>query len=696
MNLRLALRTLLKTPYVTAVGVLSLALGIGATTAIFSLYYQVLLRPLSVQQPGELVNLLAPGYKLGNESCGAAGGCEAVFSYPMFRDLEKQQTSFAGIAGHVSFEANLAASGTTISGRGMMVSGSYFPLLGLQPALGRLLGPEDDGAPGAAPFAVLTYDYWRTRFAENPGVLNQTLIVNGHTFTIVGVAPRAFTGTTLQVRAQVFVPITMRELVQPSNATGNGPATVFERRRAHWIYLFARLKPGVSREAAQSSINALFHQIITEVEAPTLGDRNAPNLERFKARKILLVDGSRGQSVLPQNARAPLSLLFAVTGMVLVVACANLANLFLARSSERAGEMAIRTSIGANRRQLITQLLTEACLLAAWGGVGALAVARWTLDLILAIAPETSDTLKPGLNGPEFLFIGGVTLAAGIAFGLIPALQTTRSEFLSLLKARAGRSSGSRSMSRFRSALAAFQIALSLALLISAGLFLRSLVNLSRVELGVHPENVLVFGVSPGLNGYTAVQARALFERLEEELGTLPGVTGVGGARVAILIGDNWGNDVSPEGFEGGPDADRLSNYNLIGPNYFSTLGTRMKAGRDFTRSDTAGQPKVAIVNEEFARKFKLGPNPVGKRMKSGQGNGPFDIEIVGLVEDSKYGTVRQKIPLCTLNRIDRVPEFEAFTSTCGRLSIPRKRGLPSQVWLRASIRTCRLKIPQQ
>src|SRR5512136_3108577 len=356
-GLRLALRTLFRTPFVTIVAILSLALGIGATTAIFSLFHQMILRPLPVQRPDELVNLSAPRPKPGSQSCNMAGDCDTVFSYPMFRDLERVQTSFTGIAAHRLFGANLAYRGQTLNGGGMLVSGSYFPVLGLQPAFGRLIGPDDDRTIGGHFVVVLSYDYWRTRFDTDPGVLNGTLIVNGQSMTIIGVAPRGFEGTTLGTRPQVFVPITMRPLMRLG---WKG----FEDRTDYWAYLFARLKPGVSIEQARAATNGPYHAIVNDVEAPLQKGLSDQTMKRFRAKVIGIEEGRRGQSSLHRDAFAPLLLLLGVTAFVLLIACANIANLLLARAATRAAEMAVRLSVGASRIRLIAQLLTESCLLA--------------------------------------------------------------------------------------------------------------------------------------------------------------------------------------------------------------------------------------------------------------------------------------------------------------------------------------------
>ncbi len=354
-NLKLALRTLTRTPFITAVAVLSLALGIGANAAIFSLFDQMLLRALPVQEPDRLVNLANPGPKPGSQQCNQAGNCSIVFSYPMFQDLERVEGTFAGVAAHRLFGANLAHASQTMNGEGVFVSGSYFPVLGVRPALGRLLGPADDQNVGEHFVAVLSYRYWENRLGADPAVLNQTLIVNGQPMTVVGVAARGFEGTTLGGRPDVFVPITMRGLLQPG-------FTAFENRRNYWAYLFARLRPGVSIEQARSEMNTVYSGIVNEVEAPLQRGMSEATMERFRSKELTVEAGWRGQSSMHGEVSTPLALLMSITGVVLLIACANIANLLLARGAQRSQEIAIRGSLGASRRQLLTQLLTESCL----------------------------------------------------------------------------------------------------------------------------------------------------------------------------------------------------------------------------------------------------------------------------------------------------------------------------------------------
>jgi len=598
----------------------------------------MLLQPLPVPHPDELVNLGAPPPKPGNDSCGMEGSCDDVFSYPMFRDLEKSQNVFTGVAAHVFFGANLAYRGQTTTGRGVLVSGSYFPVLGIQPALGRLIGPSDNRAVGSSPVVVLSYAYWHNRFDGSPDVLNQTIIVNGEQFAIIGVTPPGFEGTTLALMPDIYVPITMRGFTQRD-------AKSFEDRRNYWAYVFARLKPGVSIDQARSGINVQYRAIINDVEAPLQKGMSDQTMVKFRAKQVTLEPGYRGQSELHTEARTPLLMLLTVTGLVLLIACANIANLLLARSTARAGEMAVRISIGANRRQLVAQLLAESCLLAVLGGLTGLIVARWTIDAVSSFIPtDMPIRFHFSLELPALFFAAVTTFGTGIAFGLIPALHSTRPDVLTALKGQSGQPSGARSAARFRWALATAQIALSMMLLVSAGLFTKSLYKVSRIDLGMNIESMITFGVSPRLNGYKPVQSIAFFQRLEEDLRVQPGVTGVTASVVPILVGDNWGNSVRVQSFNAGPDTDTNSRFNAIGPGYFYTMGVPLIAGRQFTESDTRGAAKVAIVNEAFAKKFNLGLDAVGKRIGSGPGN-DLNMEIIGLVKNAKYSEVRKEVP---------------------------------------------------
>ncbi len=639
-KLKLAFRALAKAPVVTGIAILSLALGIGANTAIFSLFDQMLLSSLPVEDPGTLVNLANPGPKPGSQWCSQTGGCDEVFSYPMFRDLEAQATvNFAGIAGHRFFGANLATSVQTTNGEGVLVSGSYFTVLGVRPAIGRLLSLDDDRTIGQHFVTVLSYNYWQNQFGGDPSVLNTTIVINGDNYTVIGVAERGFEGTTLGSRADVFVPITMMSKISAFFSDAQ-----FENRRGYRFYVFGRIKPGISTERASAEINTIYSAIVNDVEAELQSGMSEQTMASFRAKQIVVSEGRRGQSTMHSEVATPLTMLMAITGVVLLIACANIANLLLARGAGRAQEMAIRGSLGANRRTLVTQLLTESVLLAAIGGVVSLLVAQATMGLITSmLPPESSQMLAPTLRPSVLLFAAGVSIGTGFLFGLYPALHSTRPDLVTILKASSGQPAGARAAARFRAALVTSQIALSMALLVAAGLFIRSLANVSRVELGFTTDKVVTFGLSPVLNGYEVEDTRALFERVEDELAAIPGVTDVSAALVPVLSGSSWGTDVSVDGFERGPDIDANSRYNEVGAGYFSTLGMSILSGREFTRTDDADGQKVAIVNQEFAAKFGLDErDAVGKYMSTG--GDELDVQIVGLVRNAKYNTVKHDI----------------------------------------------------
>ncbi|MFI5227578.1 MAG: ABC transporter permease [Gemmatimonadales bacterium] len=632
-HIRLALRTLFKTPFVTAVAIMSLALGIGANAAIYSLFNELLLAPLPVSHPERLVNLGGNTVSPGSHQCGLAGNCQWVFSYRMFRDLEAQPGPFSGVAAHVIFTANIAFHGNTSNESAELVSGSYFPVLGVRPAIGRLFTVDDDKTIGGQPIVVLSHEYWQSQLGGDPSILGQTISVNGKELTVIGVSAAGFEGTTLGNKPALFVPVTMR-------AAMNQGAEAFDDRRQYWLYLFARLAPGVTPAQARARENVLYHSIINSVEAPLQAGVSASTLARFKAKTLELGDARRGLSTLHEQTEMPLVLLFGITLFVLAIACANIANLLLARAANRSLEMAVRLSLGAERRQLLAQLLTESVLLAALGGLAGLAVAWATLHAIVALLPlGVSSTLSFTLRPQAIGFAALLSMATGLLFGLFPALHSTRPNLVSALRDGSGKTSATRAATRFRTSLVTVQIALSMALLVSAGLFIKSLSNVSRVGLGLDVNDLVTFRVAPVLNGYPGVRSAQIFARIESELEAIPGVRGVTEARVPVLAGNNWDNDVNVQGFPRTPDTDVDGYYDAVGPGFFGAMGETMVSGRQFTASDVLGAPRVAIVNESFTKKFKLGANALGKLM--GLGDSLTHV-IVGVVKDSHYSGVKQ------------------------------------------------------
>ena len=640
-QLRYALRQLRLRPGLSLTVIAMLALGIGATTAMFSLFESVLLRPLAVPAPDALVNLGAPGPKWGSTGCGLPGKCDYVFSYPMFRDLEEQQTVFTGIAAHKPFPANLAYDRRASTGNGLLVSGSYFDVLGLKPALGRLIGRQDELKIGEGAVVVLGYDYWRSYFGGDPNVIDRTLTVNGQVLTIIGVAPQGFAGTTVGYQPRVYVPITLRWLMQPTLQN------LSSDRTSYWIYLFARLRPGVTIEGALAQLGGVYHAILNDVEAPLNSSSSMPPevMEQFRARPLTIEPGARGQSSLPEQARTPSSLLLGLTTLVLLLVCANIANLLLARGATRAGEMAIRASLGADRGRLLRQALLESTALAVAGGIASIPVALVTLRGIRMLLPN-GEMLDMALSGQALGFTAVAALATVLLFGLAPAIRASRADPGLAMKGQAQQAVSARGARRFRGALAISQIALSTVLLVLAGLFTQSLANLARVDLGMNATSVAAFTVAPRRNGYTREQATRFYERLEADLAAQPGVLSAASSMVPLLSGSTWGAGMRIEGADPGPPGtNNNAATNAVSPGFFGTLAIPLLSGRDFASTDTVDKPLVAIVNETFLRKFKLGDDALGKHIGTGNPNEPPDMEIVGIVGDAKYAQVRDAVP---------------------------------------------------
>ncbi len=628
---------LLKTPFVSGVAVLSLALGIGANAAIFSIFEQLLLRELPVREPGQLVNLAAPGPKPGSTSSNDAGRSTITFSYPMFRDLEKRQTVFTGIAAHKLFSASLGVRNEPVAERGVLVSGSYFPVLGLTPAKGRLLSPDDDDVKGAHYVAVISYAFWENKFGKDPGIVGQPIVVNGNTFSIIGVAPQGFDGTTVSQMPVVWIPLEMREQVQVREDA--------ESRRSYWLYLFARLKPGVNIETARTAMNALYRPIVTDVEAPLQVKMDSVTMRAFKAKLLRVEPGARGQSQVHEEATTPIMLLFLVTGMVLLIACANIANLLLARGAGRATEMGVRLALGATRRALVAQLLTESVLLALLGGVVALLVAQWTMSGIVALLPPfAAAMLQFSLRWPVIAFAVGLSVVTGVVFGLFPALHSTRNDLIGAIRAGANQITGGRAAARFRAALVTAQIALSTSLLIVSALFLRSLMNVSRADLGVRVEHLATFSVDARRAGYDTARSAVLFSRAEEELTAVPGVTAVASARVPLIANSDWESTIKIQGHDCSAESECQVALNRVSAGFFGALNVPMVGGREFSAVDRLGAPKVAIVNQAFVKRYKLGDHAVGKYISDGNTDS-LNVEIVGVARDIKYANVKDEVP---------------------------------------------------
>ncbi|HBY61180.1 MAG TPA: hypothetical protein DEH78_15265 [Solibacterales bacterium] len=638
-HLRFAIRVLSRAPMLVLVVVLSLGLGIGANTAIFSLLYQMVLRTLPVERPEELVLIKSPGeFKSGRTSTNNAGQMDSVFNYRTFRELEKRPEGLTGIAAFRSLPANLSFRGQTVDGSVMVVSGGYFSTLLVKPVAGRLIDREDDVHGAGQQVAVLAHGYWQSQLGGRRDVLNQAIRVNGHMFTVVGIAPPRFTGTVLGDSPDVFVPMSSKPLMTPN---WNGT----DRWSDYWIYMAGRLKPGVTREAAQAALNGTYAGLVEEAVGE-VKQWPAKRVERFRQSRLTLEPGEKGQSSVRRSTETPLKILLAATLLVLLIAVANTANLLLARGAQRRKEVSIRTALGAGRGEIMGQMLTEAMLLSLAGGAAGLLLASWTMTLFVNVLSQGRGTeeLTAAIEWPVLLFALGASIASGLLAGLYPAWEASRSTLATTLRNEAGQVSSNLSAANVRKALVCAQVVVSALLLIPTGLFLKSLVNVLRVDLGLDTENVYTFRISPELSGYQPAQSKALFERTESELAAIPGVTAVTGSLVPLIAGSNWGNDLNVEGAPKDNNFDRNSRFNLVGAGFFSKMGIPLVSGREFEERDNAAGPKVAVVSERFAKHFFGNRNPLGR--KFGLGGDPPTIEIAGVVKDSKYSSVKEESPI--------------------------------------------------
>jgi predicted permease len=637
-DLKYGLRMLLKNPGFTAVAILTLALGIGANTAIFSLTDQVLLRALPVPNPGRLVIVRAPGDHVGHTS--SDGDDDASFSYPIYKDLRDRAPVFSGLLARFGLPLNVAANGATERAAGELVSGNYFQVLGVKPALGRVFSPNDETAPGANPVAVLTYGYWTRQFGNDPAILNKALTVNGSSLTVVGVAQPGFSGVQIGRTTDVFIPMTMKALMTPG---WDG----LDARNDSWLNIIGRLKPGYTLPSAETAIAPTFHAI-EEAELPIL--KLTPGTKRanqYLDRRINLLAGEHGRPILQSGAETPLLVLLTMVGLILLIACANLASLLVARGEARQREMAVRLAMGAGRARLVRQLLTESFLLALAGGIAGILLATWTLGALVGSLRQGMGVMgmETRLDWRVLLFAAAISIVTGVLFGLGPALRATRTSLQTTLKDQGSNVSGGKSNVALRKWLMISQVALTAMLLASAGYFAKSLVNLERQDLGVKLDHVVEFSLAPSLNRYTAPQTSALFDRIRQGAAALPGVRGVGAASIPVFQDDDSSGNITVEGYAAAPDEDTHAFRNSVGPDYFAAMGIPLLEGREFREGDSATSPKVAIINEKMAQKYFAGKNPVGMHLAWGSGSSVHpDIEIVGVVQNSKHEDLRDTI----------------------------------------------------
>ena len=620
-------RSLLRSPALTAVALLSLALGIGANTAIFSFLDAVLLRDLPVQQPSQLV-VLGDGIDSGVSDNWADAN---LYSYPFYRDLQKNNSVFSSTAS--IFSGTNPVYGI-VSGRDrtepmnvQLVSGTYFPTLGVRALIGRALTDDDDRIEGENPVAVISYAWWNRSLARDPNVLSRKLKLGDTIFDIVGVGPQEFFGTTVGQSPDIWVPMSMIAAVPPKLGG-------YSDRFSEPLYIIGRLKPGVSLAAATSNIDLLFHQIWLANRNDHTSQKDLADLQRTH---VPLTPLAKGLSALRGKYSQPLKMLMALTGIVLLIACANIANLLLARSTARSREFAVRQALGARRSRLVRQLLTESLLLAAIGGALGIALAALADRLLLHMISSGPDTvpLDVSIHLRLLLFTLAVTVFTALLFGTLPALRATKLELVESLKD--GRSANSSSAkSPLAKSLIITQVAFSLVLLVGAVLFVHSLINLDNVDTGFNRQNTLVLNLDPSSIGYMDNEPRltALYQQIEQRVATVHSVTSASFASFTFAQ-TSWNGGVF---IHGGDTTGAIDvKHNIIGSDYFKTMNIPLIAGRNFGPQDTAASQMVAIISERFANTYFPDTNPIGRNYNIGDPNSPWKMQIIGIVRDVKF-----------------------------------------------------------
>ncbi|MBW8866590.1 MAG: ABC transporter permease [Acidobacteria bacterium] len=637
-DFRLAIRSLRRSPLFATVAILSLALGIGANTAIFTLIDQIVLRKLSVKSPDQLVML----YQRGSHNGSNMGG--RMHSYPIYQDYQQKAEPLAEVLCRRLVAASLSIDNQTERVTAEMVSGNYFSMLGVQPALGRVFSSkEDDQVFMGHPVVVLAYDYWTSRFARDPGVIGKKVLVNNYPMEVVGVSARGFSGLDPAESPQIRVPILMKDAMVPDWTWVH-----LDDRRTRWVQVFGRLKPGYTVESAKAPLQGLFTQIRQyEMTLPAAKDWSKYSREQFMKGQLLVESAAMGYSNLRNDFSTPLIVLMCMVGLVLLIACANVANLLIARAFMRQREIAVRLSLGASRGRLVRQLLVESLTLSFAGGIVGLALAFVLTRTLLSLVPAGGQPLlisaRP--DGRILAFTVGITFLTGIVFGLLPALRASRPDPWTTLKDTMGSIAGTGGSLFLRKGLVTAQVALSFLLLFGAGLFVKSLQNLKATDTGVALDNLVTFQLAPALSGYNDQRATQFNRDLLERLRSAPGVKSAAMATVPILSGDEWDSSTAVEGHHFADGEDQQAFMNAFSPGYFETMRIPILEGRDFRQSDAVEQPTVAIVNKKFAEHFFPGKSAVGKRIGRGGGpNAKLTIEIIGVVADALYEGPREGI----------------------------------------------------
>lgn len=633
-DVRYAARQLRLHPAFALTAILSLALGIGANTAIFTLVDQIILRALPVQNPQELVQLRAIGGRVGSQS----GDARHTFSHPAYLALRDRNTVLAGLTGQRVEQASLVGDDRSELVSVGLVAGNFFDMLGVKPSHGRLITPDDDKTRNAHPVAVLQYDFWQTRFGGNRGIVGSAIRLNGSPFTVIGVAAPGFEGTDVGLPTKVWVPVMMKPTITPT-------WDALDDERNAWFYLYGRLKPGVTLQQANAAMKVLYRQRQEEELKLPFFQKFPETKEHFLRQDFSVIPASGGQSFLRERFEKPLIVLQWLVGLVLLIACTNVASLLLARAASRHREVAIRGALGASRGQLARQLFVESLLLAFVGGAAGLFLSTWVARGLLRFLPfdpaNVSLSATPDMR--VLLFTTGITLLTAILFGIVPSLRGSRVSPGATLKEEAGSIAGGHGHVHLRKVLVSLQVGLSCLLLIGAGLFARTLQNLQNVELGFNIENVVMFGARPA-TVYEDARKQRVYRELIESLTTVPGVTAAGANVSRLLTGGRWDSSITLPGVGRKDDREPWSFFNAVTPGYFQALGIPILSGRDVTWDDWASARKVCLVNEALVNEYLPGQNPVGRMMAQGTRNTP-DTEIIGVFRNARYEDVRGNIP---------------------------------------------------
>jgi putative ABC transport system permease protein len=635
-DLRYGLRLLRKSPGFTTVALLTLAIGIGANTAVYTLLDQVLLRRVPVREPNRLVLLHFLGEDSG--SLYSRGDNQTYFSYPLYRDLRDRNSAFSGLIATSWAQVGIQWHNESEFTDAELVSGNYFDVLGLQPALGRLFSQSDDAAQEANPVAVLSFSYWQHRFGLDPKVLNQSISINGHPFTVIGIAPPVFRSVVSGDNPAVFVPMMMKPEITPG-------WNDLEERRSRWLNILGRLKPDLTRQQAEAGVGPLWHSMRAE-ELTQMGHSSERWRDAFLTNShLLLHDGSKG---VPVHGTVPTTLIvvMGLAALMALMACANIASLLLVRVAHRTREISVRCALGAQRRRLIQQLLAEGLLLGLTGGVlGIFAAPRLAaiLGRFLVSAGISHFALTSAIDLRILSFNFGLALLVSLVFSLAPVVQFWRPDVTQALKQQAAVISGG--SIKLRRASVAVQVALTLVLLVSAGLFIRTLHKLRTLDVGFATDHLVTFNINPKLAGYQDDQTLALYQQALEKLSSLPGVRSVAATNDPELSDNNGGSNITVAGYRPTENEDMNVEWARVSQRYFSTMEMPLLAGRAIDEQDRAGSQKVAVVNESFAKRYFGTPqSAIGHYFCAGAGNVKPDTEIIGVVKDAKHTGVRYSI----------------------------------------------------